>query len=52
MSCLIGCSQERQRLGEMARARAREFFNWERVTDEYESLFRKIVQGPKSKVQG
>ena len=52
MNCLIGCSQERQRLGEMARARAREFFDWERVTDEYESLFRQIIQGSKFKVQG
>jgi len=43
MECLIRCHDERVGLGEMARARAREFFDWERVTDEYERLFRQLV---------
>ncbi len=43
MECLIRCHDERVSLGEMARARAREFFDWERVTDEYERLFRQLV---------
>ncbi len=42
MAGLIGCRQERQRLGELARARAREFFDWERVADEYEKLFEQL----------
>ena len=39
---LISSDSERLRLGELARARAREFFDWERVTDEYEKLFRQL----------
>jgi len=43
MERLIRGHDERRRLGELAQTRAREFFDWERVTDEYEKLFQQLV---------
>ena len=42
MEALISNPGERKRLGQLAQARAREFFDWERVTDEYETLFKEL----------
>jgi len=42
METLIQHPEECKRLGQLAQARAREFFDWERVTDEYEELFQRL----------
>ena len=42
METLVADARERQRLGQLAQARAREFFDWETVTDEYETLFNEL----------
>jgi glycosyltransferase involved in cell wall biosynthesis len=42
METLVANPAERQRKGQLAQARAREFFDWERVTDEYENLFQEL----------
>ncbi len=42
MDRLINDPEERRRRGQLAQARAREFFDWERVTDEYEELFKRL----------
>jgi glycosyltransferase involved in cell wall biosynthesis len=42
MECLISDPDARRCRGQQAQARAREFFDWERVTDEYEELFQRL----------
>jgi glycosyltransferase involved in cell wall biosynthesis len=39
---LIDRPEERQRLREAALERARENYNWEKVTDEYERILEKL----------
>ncbi len=43
---LAGDPVERRRLGDRARARARQRYSWDHVTDEYEALFRRMLGEP------
>lgn len=43
---LIACPEEVERLGHAAQERASSVFDWERVTDEYERLFFRLLRKP------
>jgi glycosyltransferase involved in cell wall biosynthesis len=42
---VLGDAGLRAALGERARARAREHYNWEKITDQYEDLFHRVRHG-------
>jgi glycosyltransferase involved in cell wall biosynthesis len=42
---VLGDAGLRAALGERARARAREHYNWEKITDQYEDLFHRLRHG-------
>jgi glycosyltransferase involved in cell wall biosynthesis len=40
---LLGCPEDMERMRAEACSRAREIYNWEKITDQYESLLKKIL---------